>query len=133
MAWDVADFCQTSADEFVSGDLEAMARRHALPLAVYLPDRIRVSLTRDDLLSALGRRRALAVDAGTTSIRVTALVIDALNDERLTLLVEWSFLDVDGRQIASNRMRHYCRRDPEGGLLVEMVEFLRLGFPDPSG
>lgn len=132
MPWDVADFCQTCADEFLTGELGAMVARHALPLAVYLPDRIRVRLTREDLLSAIARRRALALDAGTARIRVTVLVIDDMNDGRLPLMIEWSFLDANDRQIARNRMRHYCRRGLDGEFRVEMVEILRLGFARPA-
>jgi hypothetical protein len=131
MPWDVADFCQDYANEFASGDLEALAARHALALVVYRPQDVSVRLTREDLVAALRRRRAPAVAAGMTRIRATVLVIDAMCNGRLPLMIEWSFLDAQGKEIARNRMRHYCRRGADGQLIVEMVEILRWGFAEP--
>jgi hypothetical protein len=132
MPWDVAEFCQDYADEFATGDLEAMASRHALALAVYRPDGLHVRMTREDLLAALRRQRGLALAAGMARIRATVLLLEDMRDGRLPLMIEWSFLDGDGREIARNRMRHYCRRGPDGRLMVEMVEILRIGFPDTA-
>lgn len=129
MPWDVAEFCQDYADEFATGDLDALVARHALALAVYRPDGLQVRMTCEDLLAALRRERNLALDAGMVRIRATLLRFEDMRDGRLPLMIEWTFLDADDREIAHKRMRHYCRRGPEGRLLVEMVEILRLGFP----
>lgn len=132
MPWDVAEFCQDYADEFATGNLSALVSRHVLALAVYRPDGLHVRMTREDLLAALRRQRSLAVAAGMARIRVSVLLLEDMRDGRLPLLVEWSFLDIDDREIARNRMRHYCRRGPDGQLLVEMVEILRFGFSAPE-
>ena len=132
MPWDVAQFCQDYADEFASGDLDALVSRHTLALAVYRPDGLHVRMTREDLLEALGQRREKAVAAGMARIDCRVFPLADTRDGRLPLMVEWTFLDATGREIARNRMRHYCRRGPDGRLSVEMVEILRLGFPDPE-
>ena len=119
------------ADAFVVGDVEAIAARHAVPLAVYLPDGLEVRMTRAELASVIARRRALAIEAGMAGILSIVLVVDALENGRLPLTCEWIFLGGDGRQITRNRMRLYCRRSPEGDLLIEMVEMVRFGFPLP--
>ena len=128
---DPADMCQRMADAFVSGDVEAIAARHITPLAVYLPDGLHVRMTRAEVSAVISRRRDLAVAAGMAGIRSIVAVIDVLENGRLPLTCEWIFLDRNGRQIARNRMRFYCSRNPEGELLIEMVEMVRLGFPEP--
>jgi hypothetical protein len=131
MSSEATDLCQEMADAFVVGDVKAIAARHVVPLAVYLPDGLEVRMTQAELASVIARRRALAIEAGMAGIRSIVLVVDAMENGRLPLTCEWIFLDGDGRQITRNRMRLYCRRSPEGVLLIEMVEMVRLGFPLP--
>ena len=131
MSSEATDFCQKMAEAFVVGDVETIAALHVVPLAVYLPDGLEVRMTRDELMSVIAQRRALALEAGMAGIRSIVLVIDAMENGRLPLTCEWIFLDGYGRQITRNRMRLYCRRSAEGVLLIAMVEMVRLGFPVP--
>lgn len=131
MSSEAADFCQKIADAFVSGDVSAIAAQHVVPLAVYMPDGLEVRITRDELTAVIARRQALAVQAGMVGIRCLVLTVDAMENGRLPLTCDWIFLDSQGRQITRNRMRYFCRRKPGGDLLIEMVEMVRLGFPEP--
>ncbi len=131
MPWDVADFCQAGADEYIAGDLDAMAARYAIPLVVYLPEGVSVRLTRADLIAALRLRRERAIEGGTVKIRATVIVIDSMKEGRLPLMVEWSFRDAANREIARSRLRYYCRQGGDGRLVIELLEALRFGFPDP--
>jgi hypothetical protein len=131
MSSEASDFCQKLAEAFVIGDVETIAARHVVPLAVYMPDGLEVRMTRAELASVIAQRRALALEAGMAGIRSIVLVVDAMENGRLPLTCEWVFLDRNGRQITRNRMRLYCRRSPEGDLLIEMVEMVRFGFPLP--
>jgi hypothetical protein len=124
-------FCQKMAEAFVAGDVETIAALHVVPLAVYLPDGLEVRMTRAELAAVIAKRRALALEVGMADIRSIVLVIDAMEDGRLPLTCEWVFLDRDGRPITRNRMRLFCRRSSEGELLIEMVEMVRFGFPEP--
>lgn len=131
MSSEASDFCQELAEAFVVGDVETIAARHVVPLAVYLPDGLEVRMTRAELAAVIAQRRALALEAGMAGIRSIVLVVDAMENGRLPLTCEWIFLDREGRQLTRNRMRFYCRRSTHGDLLIEMVEMVRLGFPLP--
>lgn len=132
LPWDVADFCQVVAHQFATGDLEGLAEHHAVPLVVYLPGGLRIRMTRDEISAALGRRRKAAQAAGMADIKVSVCEILEARRGRLPIQLEWSYLDGSGHEIGRNRMRHYCRREPDGRLLIEMVEIIRLAFPVTS-
>lgn len=115
---------------FPDGPLALLAMNFAHPLAVYLPEGLRIEHTVADTIAALGRQQAVAREAGMRSVRHTILTATQVRPGRFTVLVQWDFLNLDQSCIADNWVRYFLSRQADGAYLIEMVEYIRRAFPD---
>ncbi len=124
----VARFFQAVADAFMSGDHYWLSGIYIYPLVVYVDGNIFLERTPDETLSALFERRQAAVQAGTKAIRSTIKSVGAGAAGRFPVRVDWEFIDADGRVIAKNELQYFCRFDPTGNILIEILEFISRGI-----
>jgi ketosteroid isomerase-like protein len=118
------------ADAFNSGDLEAIAASYIQPLAVFIDGEVRLEKTRQDTLDAIFALRAEALARGVRRVRATVRQPQHLEHGRRPVLVLWHFETADGRKVASSRVRYYCVQEPGGEWRVEMVQYLKVAFPN---
>ena len=128
----LGDFFQMVADAFLSGDHTWLAGIYIYPLVVYVHGEIFLEHTPEQTLAALFERREAALRVGTHSITSTVLEIGSDDVGRFPVRVDWDFLASDGRTIAKNKLRYFCRFDGEGHPRIEILEFIERGFPTPA-
>lgn len=113
---------------FSAGDAGELATDYRNPVAVFLPDGLRVEETPDHTAETLRRLQAMARERGMDSVRALILGLRAVRPDRPAVTVSWRFLDVAGREIARNRLRYFCVLQPDGRYLIEMLEYERTAF-----
>ena len=128
MVQSIATFMQELADAFLSGDHEWLATVYSYPLAVFLEGEIKIEKTSQEMLDALFSRRASALAAGTLTIRTNVLECGETSVGRFPVRVDWAFLGLEGKTIATSEMRYFCRLTPTCGIKIEILEFISPGF-----
>ncbi len=119
---------------FPTRDVASLAADYRNPVAVFLPDGLRVEKTPEDTAATLRRLRQVALDHGTVSVRFQVLGIGEVRPDRPSVLVSWTFLGADGAVRGRSRVRYFMARQPDGGLLIEMLEYEATAFAeDRSG
>jgi hypothetical protein len=133
----VEDLCRHLASAFAEGRLEDIPDHYIYPLAIYLPDGIRIEMSPRETAEAVFLRRTVALKAGMRSVRVRIAGVTEMQGGRIPVSLSWEFLDANGRRIGLSSMRYFCRRSADGTLRVEMIEFTEIAFADavprPSG
>jgi hypothetical protein len=128
----LSGFFQRVADAFLSGDHEWLSGIYIYPLVVYIDEEIFLEHTPEETLATLFERREAAYRAGTQSIRSTVLMIGSHEVGRFPVRVDWEFINAAGNVVAKNELRYFCRFDEEGHTRIEILEFLKRGFPNPN-
>lgn len=123
-------FFQRVADAFLSGDHDWLAGIYIYPLVVYVHGDIFLERTPEETLAALFERREAAYRAGTRSIRSTVLTIGSIEAGRFPVRVDWDFISAEGKIVATNQLRYFCRFDEMGRTRIEILEFIKRGFPN---
>lgn len=129
----LTDFFQALANAFLQGDHVWLAGIYTYPLVVYIEGEIFVERTPEETLANLFERREAALLAGTKIIRSTVQDVGAETNGRFPVRVNWEFLSEDGRELTVNELRYFCRFDPDGQTRIEILEFIKRGFPSRSG
>jgi hypothetical protein len=122
-------FIADLARDFLTGDLDEFASRYTHPVAVYVGREIALELDAAGTRNAVARRRRAATEAGTREILPAILEIAKEADDRFMAIVRWSYRNAGGREIETSLIRYFFRRAPDGPYRIEIVEFLRQGFP----
>ena len=128
----VEDLCRHLASAFAEGRLEDIPDNYIYPLAVYLPDGIRIEMSPRETAEAVFVRRTVALKAGMRSVRVGIAGVTEMEGGRIPVSLTWEFLDANGQPIGQSSMRYFCRRSRDGTLRVEMIEFTELAFPEAA-
>ncbi len=115
---------------FLTGTIVELASDYRNPVAVFLPDGLRVEQTAADTLAALCRLQALAVTAGAVSAQHSILSVSPVRAGRVSVLVGWDFRDARLALIAQSRVRYFLAVQPDGTYLIEMLEYEQHAFPD---
>lgn len=126
----VEDMCAALVAAFVEGRLENLPRHYVYPLAVFLPDGVRIEMTPDVTTEKIFARRAAAMREGMRDVRLRIADVREVPNGRVTVDLSWEFVDVNGQPIDRSTMRYFCRRDPDGSVRVEMIEFSEIAFAD---
>jgi hypothetical protein len=130
MSSSVEELCRALVSAFWEGRLERLSDHYTYPLAVYLPDGVRIEMTPDVTAEAILVRRKAALRAGMRTVRLEIAEVTESPQGRVVVGLSWDFLDAQGRRLDRSEMRYYCRRWPDGVVRVEMIEFTKLGFAD---
>jgi hypothetical protein len=118
------------AQAFKEGHLERMASLYHYPLAIYSPSGLWLEANARETVEIVFRRRVAAIRAGMSDLRVTIGKPIEDGAERIRVNVAWDFVKADGTVFDRSRLRYFCRRDPDGQLRVEMIEFSQLAFAE---
>lgn len=125
-------FFQRVADAFLSGDHVWLSAIYIYPLVVYVDGEIFLERSPEETLAALFERREAAYRAGTQSIRSTVLKIGSIDVGRFPVRVDWEFFNAEGKIVTTNQLRYFCRFDEQGRTRIEILEFIKRGFPNPK-
>lgn len=125
---DLPDYFARIAQLWLDGDLDALVSFYAYPLPVYSPGSLRIETGAEESRASIAERRRKAITAGTRDIVTRTLSIGQSDDERIPAEVEWIYLDDMARTIGRSEIRYYCRQNPGGAVVIEMIEFLTLAF-----
>lgn len=115
---------------FPTGSIAELATDYLNPVAVFLPDGLRVEHTTADTVAAVCRLQEVARAAGMVSVHHAILGARAIRAGRVTLLVGWDFRDVTGNSIAESRVKYFLARQSSGAYMIEMLEIEQHAFPD---
>jgi hypothetical protein len=126
----VAELCASLARAFREGQLDRLSSHYLYPLAIYSPVGLWLEANPQETAEMIFRRRAAALRAGMADVRVTVGETTEGVTGRLAVDVAWDFLNAAGQVIDRSELRYYCRRDADGQLRVEMIEFSRLAFAE---
>jgi hypothetical protein len=126
----VAELCASLARAFKEGQLDRLSSHYLYPLAIYSPVGLWLEANPQETAEMIFRRRAAALRAGMADVRVTLGDTTEGVTGRLAVDVAWDFLNAAGQVIDRSELRYYCRRDTDGQLRVEMIEFSRLAFAE---
>jgi hypothetical protein len=113
---------------FSTGDAGELASDYRNPVAVFLPGGLRVEETPADTTATLRHLQVMARARGMVRVRPTVLGLRALRPDRPVVAVTWVFLDAQGHELARNRLRYFLAQQPDGRLLIEMLEYERTAF-----
>lgn len=126
---EIADFFQKLADAFLAGDHEWLAGIYIYPLVVYIENDITLERSPEKTLANLFERREIVLRGGTRSVKSNLISVGKPDTGRFPVRVDWEFLDAEGRQLTRNQLRYFCRFDELGNIRIEILEFLKQGFP----
>ena len=121
-------FLQQVADAFLSGDHEWLCSINIYPLVVYVHQEIHLEWTALETQETLLERREAALRAGVKKIEAHVLEIGTSDAGRFPVRVNWTFMGSEGKVIARNRLRYYCRLDETGHIRIEILELLKRGL-----
>ncbi len=109
------------------GDPARIAGDFAVPLIAYYRDRILVFRTRSEIAASVETYFARLRETGVVEVRPKVLEIAPGGPDRLSALVDWCQVDVDGQVVSVNRARSFFRRVPGRGTpQIELVEYLSI-------
>jgi hypothetical protein len=126
----VAELCASLARAFKEGQLDRLSSHYLYPLAIYSPIGLWLEANPQETAEMIFRRRGAALRAGMADVRVTVGEPVEGVTGRLAVDVAWDFLNAAGQLIDRSELRYYCRREADGQLRVEMIEFSRLAFAE---
>jgi len=115
-------------DLFSAGDAGDLAADYRNPVAVFLPDGLRVEETPVDTAATLRSLQVVARKRGMVRVRALVLGLRAVRPDRPAVTVSWRFLDAAGHELARNRLKYFCAVQPDGRYLIEMLEYERAAF-----
>ncbi|MCU0907127.1 MAG: hypothetical protein MUF73_06685 [Rhodobacteraceae bacterium] len=113
---------------FSTGDAGDLAVDYRNPVAVFLPGGLRVEETPEVTRAVLRRLQAMARAQGVVRVRPLLVGVRAVRPDRPVVAVSWQFLDAQGREVARNRLSYFCAQQPDGRLMIEMLEYERTAF-----
>jgi hypothetical protein len=118
------------ARAFKEGRLDVLSSHYVYPLAIYSPIGLWLEANPQETAEVIFRRRAAALKAGMADVRLTVGDTTEEGAGRLRVDVAWEFLNAAGQAFDKSELRYFCRRDADGQLRVEMIEFSRLAFAE---
>lgn len=113
---------------FSTGDAGDLAADYRNPVAVFLPEGLRVEETAADTVAVLRRLQATARLNGVVRVTHAITELRAVRPDRPAVTVVWRFLDKTGQELARSRVRYFLAQTADGGFLIEMLEYERTGF-----
>ena len=122
-------FFQTLCNCFKNNQMALISHAFACPAAVYLGDDILVVDTQERVQTVLrSKRQALeSFDYATTECSIVAQSICVA--DHLSIWVEITHLDTQGRTISASTARYFCKRAGEHELRIQLIEYLDLPNP----
>lgn len=113
---------------FSSGDAGNLGADYRNPVAVFLPEGLRVEETVEDTVAVLRRLQGAARQHGVVRFVHGIADVRMVRPDRPAVLVDWQFLDRAEREIARSRVRYFCAQQSDGRFLIEMLEYERTAF-----
>ncbi|MEM9974288.1 MAG: hypothetical protein AAF771_08920 [Pseudomonadota bacterium] len=127
---EVRTFFEEQAALFTEGDLAALADYYELPLAVFTPDALLLETSVEDTIRAIGLTRTAAWAKGAVQVRCELLEISGDMAMRFPVRLRWHYEGADGRGVGVSEVIYYCASRANGSLAVQMVEIVKLAFPE---
>jgi hypothetical protein len=115
---------------FVAGSAADLAADYRNPVAVFLPDGLRVERTPADTIAVLERLQTVARDNGVVAVRHAVADLRAMRPDRPAVTVAWTFLGARRIAVARSRVRYFLSRQVDGRFLIEMLEYEAIGFTE---
>ncbi len=100
------------------------------PLAVFTPDSLLLESTVEDTIRSNSMIRSAAWARGAVRARCEILEITGDLTQRFPVRLIWHYEAENGEDVASSELIYYCGSRPDGALVIELPEIVRLGFPE---
>jgi hypothetical protein len=122
------EFNQLSSD-FMANNMDAVLHRYAPKLPVYLGSELLMIEGHAALKKALMITRKQILEDGVINLKAIVVAQSIPRDGRFRIIVDWLYFYGSG-ETRKSQCIYYCRKNAEGGLLFEMLEYRHLAFED---
>ena len=130
MQKDIEDFETRILNLLLRGDVPGMVEMFHLPVAIYLPDGVKVDVTSEQLTAGISDMLERMRNSGVVAADKVITHPPGQGDEGLKpYIVEIQFFNAKGREVRHTKIRRFLE-NRHGRLKVSMVEVIIPAFVD---
>lgn len=122
-------FFDEQAELFANGDVEELAKYCIYPLPFYTDNGIILAKSAEKYQEIIVSYLSRIFAGGLVTFRANLIGIGQEVNGRFPVRLDWEHIAPDGTTTGTSKLRYFLVKRPEGGWLIEIIEYFQFAGP----